>query len=131
MVSEPSGPKEVKFKDDQEEKSEEFPSHGEMETKNTTRRMMKKLRGKQPLSFLRDKEWPWLKASLVWGNGLLVASAQCLRVAQPLDGLCSKAGASRQALRHHTGEVGVEVGTTFFGSTRVLVGVPPSFSSTG
>lgn len=33
----------------------------------------------------------------------------------------------RQALRHHTGEVGVEVGTTFFGNCSVLVGVPPSF----
>lgn len=32
-----------------------------------------------------------------------------------------------QALRHHTGEVGVEVGTTFSGNCSVLVGVPPPF----
>lgn len=33
----------------------------------------------------------------------------------------------QQALRHHTGVVGMEVGTTFSGNRSVLVGVPPPF----
>ena len=32
-----------------------------------------------------------------------------------------------EALRHHTGEMGVEVGTTFSGNRSVLVGVPPPY----
>lgn len=55
----------------------------------------------------------------------MVASAQCLGEAQPLDGLRQEQ--ELEALRHPTGEMGVEVGTTFSGNRGVLVGVPPPY----